>query len=276
MATETVARESLLASLSNWRLWLIQFVANPDLFALASAWLLIPESTTGYVILNFLIAFLVFVAIIALHGGTFVYFYERARGGESTLKHAFLRATRNLLPLFFFLVVFFFLRMLIGMVDEQYQYSFPTYLRSTFPVSWRNHISYQFLVTAFSAIIFVFRWIILPGLLLPFVAGAAIHGFGVFGRRGIRGWLRLVRSVSYWLILALAVLVGVFAADHLAYWTGDMSSSTYRRQLFSATIRLTGAYILALSAWMLVCSMVGRKLSAVCGAGADVAGNSGA
>jgi hypothetical protein len=270
MSAQAIARVSLLGSLNNWRLWLIQFIANPAIFGLIAAWLLIPEASAFYLVLQILIALAVFVAIIAIHGGTLVYYFERSRDGNSPLKHVFLKAIRNILPITICLVAFFLLRMLIGMAEDHYQYSLPTYLRSTFPISWRNHISYQFLVTKFSAVIFAFRWIIVPGLMLPFVANAAVNGFRGLGRPGIPIWWGIPRSLSYWLILIVGALLGVLLPSYLGYWTPDFTTSTYGHELFSLIVRLSAAYILGLVAWMLVCAMVGRKLIASTGPGADI------
>ncbi len=275
MAAAPVARESLPASLRDWRLWLIQIVANPALFGLFSVWLLIPEASTLYLILHVLIALVIFLAVIALHGGTLNYFRDRAQNERAAVKSAFLRAIRNILAITISLVVFYLLWWLISLLGD-YRETLPTYLRSTFPAFMRRHVSYQFLVGAFSWVIFSLRWFVLPGMLLPFVANAADNGFRGLGRPGVPIWWGFPRSWSYWLIVLLAVVVGVLAPFYIMNATPDYGTSTTRYEWFSLISRFSAAYLLALSAWFLVSSMVGRKSLRATGTAADLPRNPGA
>ncbi len=67
-----------------------------------------------------------------------------------------------------------------------------------------------------------------------------------------------VGSFSYWLVLTLAAIVGVFAAHTILDLTPDFAKSSYLHEWFSLVIRLLISYSLALSAWMVVCSVTGR------------------
>ncbi|MGC1266732.1 MAG: hypothetical protein WA853_10640, partial [Candidatus Acidiferrum sp.] len=51
-----IVRASFAGCFRNRRLWLIQFFANPILFALFSAWLLIPVASNLHLVWNLLFA----------------------------------------------------------------------------------------------------------------------------------------------------------------------------------------------------------------------------
>ena len=68
-----------------------------------------------------------------------------------------------------------------------------------------------------------------------------------------------IGSFSYWLILTLAAIVGVYATETILDLTPNFATSTYHHELFSLVIRLVISYTLALIAWMVICSVVGRS-----------------
>jgi hypothetical protein len=258
MSAMATARESIKGSFGSGRLWVVQLLANPVLFGLLMVWLRIPESSTWFVVLNVLLGLIILAAIVALHGGTLNYFCDRYRGENVLLRSGFRRALRNALPFLICLVVFY---LLWGFTDRltAYRYSMPNFIRSELSASSRQHASLQFLVTIYDGFLFALRWILLPGLLLPFAMSTATFGFHGFAGKGIRAWKASVWSFTYWLILTLAALIGVYAAGELANWTSDFAKSTYRHEMASMIVRFFFSYLLALYGWMLACSVVGRQ-----------------
>ena len=69
------------------RLWLIQFVANPLLFALFVGWLLLPVATEFHLLLNGLVIVVVAAAALVLHAGT-LNFYSQPNRDENRDAHA--------------------------------------------------------------------------------------------------------------------------------------------------------------------------------------------
>ena len=123
----------------------------------------------------------------------------------------------------------------------------------------RKHVSMSTLENTFAIIAFALRWILIPGLLLPFVASVSNNGFRGLGFAGFRRMKNAIGSFSYWLVLTLAAIVGVFAAQAILDLTPDFAKSSYPHEWFSLVIRLLISYSLALVAWMVVCSAVGRS-----------------
>jgi len=239
------------------RLWLLQFFANPILLALLVAWLLIPVASNFHLIVNFVFAVVLIVAVLWLHGGTLSYFVDRQRREGAPLWPAFRRALSHLIPFAICVGIFCLLWLLVGKLDE-YQSTFPAYFRSTLPVSLRRRVTLPALDTLFSAFLFVVRWIVTPGLLLPLFAQTADCGFRGFGSQGFSAWKKIIFSGAYWLVLLLAALLGVLATQKLMAWTPDFKTSTFHSEAISFAARLFFAYLFGLFSWILACSVVGR------------------
>jgi hypothetical protein len=274
MSTVSASREAIAGSFSNWRLWLIQFLANPLLLVLFAAWLLIPVASAWQIGLNIVLAIFLITACAALHAGTMNYFYDWYREEHVSLRMEFRRAFRNLLPFLLWVAVYFALWMLVDRLDN-YRYTLPTYIRSELSAAMRRHISYPLMASFYAGLVFAVRWILLPGVWLPFAMSAANFGFRGFAGKGIRAWVSAALSLSYWVILTLAAVIGVFAAGQFANWTADFRTSTYRHEMISMVLRLFFSYSLALCAWMLVCSALGRQCGRVGLIRNGVAGDSG-
>jgi hypothetical protein len=272
MPSFTIARQSVSGAFHNWRLWLFQFVGNPLLYLFFYAWILIPVASTLYVLLNILVALILLAAVIALHGGTLNYFSDKPSSDDAPLKQMVSHALRNILPILICAAAFYFLWMLMDKVDDL-QVTFPTYVRSTFSASLRKHIPVSNLENTFAVIAFALRWILIPGLILPFAASASNRGFRGFGAVGVRSWKNAVSNFSYWLVLAITAIVGVFVTKTVLNFTPDFAKSTYRYEWASLIIRLVISYSLALIAWMATCSLIGRYASIDAASGAEVSGN---
>ncbi len=266
-----IARGAFMDCFRSPRLWLGQFFANPVLFALLVAWLFIPVASSLHLLFNFVFAFLLAVVTLTLHAGTINFFVDRQSGQDAPLWPAFRRALRHLIPVAVCVAVLCLLWLLVNALGSL-QTAFPPYVRSNLPVSLRRHITLPALDTMFSAVLFVVRWIFVPGFLLPLILQAADRGFRAFGRQGFSAWRRTIFSPSYWLVLFLAALLGVFTTQKLMAWTPDFKTSTFHFEAFSLVWRIFVAYLLGLFSWILTCSVVSR-CAAASGSSSDVAGN---
>ena len=271
MSRIELAGSALKDCFSSVRLWVVQFLANVALFLLFAAWLRIPVSNALHLIFNFLVILVLLMAVLLLHAGTLNYFSEQASWRDSAILPSFRRALRHLLAVALCVAVICALWWIVG-AFESLQPSFPPYIRSMLPAFLRRHVTLSTLDSLFACAVFTFRWILAPGLVLPFLLQAADRGFRGFSREGLAAWKCAAFSWSYWLVLIAAALIGVFATQALMAWTPDFRTSTYRSEAFSLAVRLSFAYLLGLFAWMLTCSSVGRH--AAVEAPTDVSGDS--
>lgn len=267
-----IVRDAFLDCVRNGRLLVLHIVANPILFGLFALWLLIPVASGFHLLLNFIVAVGLLGVVITLHAGTLNY-YSDAQPGGTPFFPPFRRALRHLFPVAVCVAVFCVLWLSVEKL-ESFQITFPAYLRSTFPVSLRRHVTQSSLESMFTAAIFFLRWILVPAFVLPLTFQAADRGFRGFGKDGLSAWSKTVFNLSFWIILLVGALIGVLGSEKIMALTPDFKTSTFHGELASLTVRLPIAYFLGLFPWLLACSMVGR-----CGLaadrGSDVPGNTG-
>ena len=269
-----IARGALTDCFRSPRLWLIQFLANVILFALLVAWLLVPVASNLHVLFNFVFAALLLVATLTLHSGTLNACVDRLRSAAAPLWPAFRRALRHILPIAICITAFCLLWLLVNALGSL-QTAFPPYVRSTLPVSLRRHITLHALDNLFSAALFVARWILAPGFLLPLLLQTSDLGFRGLARQSLSVWRKTIFNFPYWLTLLVAALVGVLATQKLMAATPDFKTSTFHAEALSLAARLVVAYLLGLFSWILTCSVVGR-CAAAAGTSSDIPGNSSA
>ena len=265
---QTSTRGVFASTFENKRLWLIQLFANPILFVLYAAWLLIPEARTWELILNIVLALAIVMMAVVLHAGTLNYFCDRSRSDAAALKPAFLRALRNIPAVAVWIIVFYLIWQLWGKLDH-HQDSITTYFRSMLPAFLRRHITLHSVIRIFEIKMFTLRWIITPGILLPYAARAADQGFSGFGNSGWTALKSALKSFKYWVTIILAAVVGVHFSTHILHWHSHSQNSTFAGETTSLVLRLLAAYLLGLFSWVLVCSVVGRSYGIRQNAGGD-------
>ena len=258
MATFAVAVAAFKGCFRNWRLWLLQFLLNPLLFGLFTLWLLIPVANAFHITLNILVAVVLLAAFLLLHAGTLNYFYSQSGNEAAPLPKAFASALRNLLPVALCAVVLYLLFLLASGAGAHTD-TLPPFLRSMMPAFLRRQVGLSLIQGMLDDVLFALRWIIVPGLIMPFLASASHLGFRGLGRPGFAAWKLTVFSVSYWGLLLLAALVGILATQKIMGMTPDFRTSTYAQETTSLIVRASASYFLGLFAWMLVCSLVGSR-----------------
>jgi hypothetical protein len=255
MARWSSLREALVLSLKNWRLWLVQFAGNAIIFALFYGWLQVQEAHWWQLFFQALLILLIIVSILVLHGGTLAYFQSAHADRAAQLLPAFRKALKHIAALAVCVFIVHIPWALSGHLYN-YQTSFPGYLRSEFPAWLRRMISEPALDNTYTFLLFVLRWVILPGLLLPFLLFCADKGFRGF--IAFRDWRKTVRSLAYWIVLVVAAIVGVHFVQLVMGWRLDPKTSTLHGEYMSFAMRQLLAYLLALFSWLFVGSMLGR------------------
>jgi hypothetical protein len=254
MARLSSLKEALVLSVKNWRLWLLQFLGNAAIFLAFLWWLRLPVANWWHVVLHLLIVPIIAAALV-LHGGTLNYFQSAHEDKIAPLLPAFKKALRHVAAIALWALIFFALRALIGGLGK-YELSFPGYLRSEFPAWLRRIIGAPTLINVYIGSIFLLRWVVLPGLLLPFALFCSDKGFRGFISFG--DWRRILRSLAYWIVLVITAIVGFSCVYVVANWKLAPETATLHGEEVSLFFRLLLAYLLSLFSWLLVCSMLGR------------------
>jgi hypothetical protein len=240
---------------SGW-IWLIQFLGNIVLFVLFALWLWIPVAHVWQLAAGALGAAGLLCGVLVLHGGTLNYFHDRAAGPRACLGTTFGRAFRHLLPFAIWLAIAYVLWAQLDRLDA-FSEQVPTFLRSECPASLRRHITLNALETAYAAGEFVLQWIVALGLLLPPALQTANLGFRAFGKKGFTAWGRTIARFDYWIVVAIAAFVGVWASSWDQSWRPAGDNASVNMQTVSMVLRLLLAYLLMLASWLTTCSMLG-------------------
>jgi len=99
-------------------------------------------------------------------------------------------------------------------------------------------------------------WVLLPLLLLPWGAEVAANGFAGFGGRSLRTAWRVFRRGSHWSSYVVLFALGVYVPSQLVYWIPEVQS--FGGQAASLAGRFLAAYLLFITAWLVLASLLGR------------------
>jgi hypothetical protein len=258
MARWSLLKDGLVLAVNNWRLWLVHFVGNAAVFLAFVWWLRISDAHWWNLLFSSLLIVAIVAATLLLHGGTLNYFQRAHQDKTTKLSPAFKTALKHLAAIFVWALVFFLLRYWIERL-ERYDFTLPGYLRSEFPAWLRRMISESRLDSIYSGLVSILRWVVLPGLLLPFALFSADKGFR--GLVAFAAWRRTLRKLIYWVALVMAVILGVWCVQAIMGWKLDPKTSTLGSEKASLVFRLLFAYLLGLFSWLLTCSVLGRTRS---------------
>ncbi len=242
--------EAMAMAWSGKRVWLLQFLLNPVLFALGALWLTIPEAHVWQLVLSAVLAVVVVIAALGLQSGTLVYFGEPEKSWA-----AFRAGWRTLIA---FAVWAALLAGCLCLVSgwSEHAYQFASYMRSILPSGLRRHIGETQMDSMVLGLAWFVCWIAAPGIFLPMGRQMAKHGFGGLGKHGWRAWWRTVRSGWYWLSFVVLAALGIYVPQRLIAWVPKMSSMS--GETTSMVLRLLVAWLLAVTAWVVLASVVGR------------------
>jgi hypothetical protein len=265
MALWNSLRTTLVDPLLNLRMWLLQVLGNALLIALFAWFLHIGDGYTWQIVLSGVLALLVAGATLVIYGGSMNYALDRSsanagagavadsenNGPPAGLMPAMRRAAAHLLPLLLWAIVFYLLESRIDHLED-YQYSFPGWLRSEFPAWLRKLISEPAIDRGYMLSVSFLRWTLLPAVLLPLGLLCADQGFrGLFS---IRVWWRMVRRLRWWIVLLLTALIGVHLIGTLMGWKLNPLTASLGAEKVWLGLRLLAAFVVAVAAWLVICA----------------------
>lgn len=222
------------------RLWIVAQIAGMlILIGLGLAWTRIAEKNAGQVIFTILLPLLITAAFLWLQAGTIRSLLRRVDHDQS--RTSILAGAALLLAL---IVIGFLLWTLIDRFDDHISL-WAGYLNSRFNANSRSHFAtYEHFSMWLERISWLLRWVIVPGLLLPFACASASRLRRFVWRVPFRIWMEW----RWWPILLLLALIG-------QAWTGTFFDAlpygTVHAQVWRVILKVAANYILAVFCWLL-------------------------
>ena len=222
---------------------LLQLFGNALLLWLAYYWLGIGEANTGQLLWSTLVALAIVCAACWLHGSAFAYFGESGR----KLLPAVRRALPNLLPLFAAVVMLALVYILLGRC-EGWSAKPAFRIASYLTLKLRKPFRPSSVQWWFTGAIWLVKWVVLPVMCLPMLAGIASRGWAGFGDLG-----RRARDWRYWIAAPLLALAALWAPFQIYRWVPH--AGTFGMEMTSFVLRILAGYLLAVAAWLVLVRM---------------------
>ncbi len=230
-------------------LWLIHVVANASLMIAFFYWLRIPEESALQLAFTAASGLLIAVATLWLHAATFDYFQlSEHRLGQS------LRRSVACLPAFLVWVAIFGLGLwLVGQLwiyDQQaggwIRHLLPGFLRKS--ITPRSAMAATWWLLWF---LFYFLW---PVVSLPVGAQVAANNFRGFYAKAA---FRPLRELRFWIAYFVCFVIGGYIPFELI-WMTPTKPSPLDQQKVSMAMRFGVAYLLLVTAWLILCAAIMR------------------
>ena len=229
----------------------LHLVANAVLLWLAYEWLALPESTVLRLAGSVALALAIVAAASWLHGATFAIFRKDAK---LTMGASFRTVLRHLPPLLLVVLAAIAIYSFLAWWAV-YSATPAAKLASWLTLHFRKPVRPATAMRVFNAILWMVRWVLLPADLLPLFSGVAARGWLGFNEFGWRRYSRLYR-----LEVPLLTLCGVWLPFRLLDWVPNVSGFTM--EIASFALRIVAAYLLFVSAAMVLAFLTSRGKSA--------------
>lgn len=251
-------RDTFTTVWNSKRVWLIHLVGNALLFVAFFYWLRIDDDSGAHIALTVVMGAAIVLVTMWLHSATLDYFCRAHR--EPTPRFA--QALRDSLPrvpvfLVWTLIFGYVLYLISGAWDYDAQVG--GYTRHLLPMFLRNHIGPRSMTSAIVTLVWIVFFLLWPIISLPIGAQVASFNLRGFTGRRLLAALRPVRSLRFWALYVLCFVVGIYVPYRLAGMEPTEHASLHS-QTVSMVIRLGIGYVLLITAWMVLCSAIGRLI----------------
>ncbi|MGP8245658.1 MAG: hypothetical protein ACLQVN_14210 [Bryobacteraceae bacterium] len=214
-------------------------LANVLLLWLGYYWLGLGEGRASALAWSALVA----LALVCLgswcYGAAFLYFAPATR---APVLAAWRTALRHLLPLAVAAMLLLFLYLALdGWTESRDSWAAKT--ASWFTLKLRQPVRPAAVLRAFDIALWLVRWMVLPVLWLPMLAGIASVGWRGFLALGSR-W----RKPLYWLEAPVLLWMAVWVPLKLLAWIPEISG--FSLQMASFVVRAAAAYLLFVAGWL--------------------------
>ncbi len=231
------------------KLWVLNLFGNAAVLGLWYYWLLIPDAHGWQVAWSAVLALVTVLFVLWLRAGTLAWFRVSEFRNEPAIGRAFRVGFRHIGPLAVWAALGACIAWII-LSAANYTPQFSVWIRQKVNAgpSPRN------VMHGSDWLLFVVLWIVLPAIWAPVATTIAASGFS--GRHFARSF-RVLRQPLYWILLCIVIALGAWVPYKLVTWVPDLTS--LRQQAWSAGLRFAAAYLVLITAFILLVWMVGER-----------------
>jgi len=258
IAHREFARPTLAAAWRQKRLWLLQVFGNAALLAATWGWLWIPEAHAWQVAATLVVAAVILALSLWLHGGTLALFHHLHHGGESPW--AAFGATRRRLPaLAVWGLIFGVLMWVVDWLHGE-EYHVAAWLSSALTLWLGRPVTPRLMSQVYYTLVFFLGWV-LALFLVALAVRVATQGFAGFRPQSLRRALSAFWRFRYWVTSVAAFALGAFLPWFLANW--KPVTEGVKPEAVSLGLRFLAAYLLMMTAWVVLASAAARVASSL-------------
>jgi hypothetical protein len=233
--------------LTSKRVWAIHLAVNALLMVAFFYWTCIPEETGWQFALTVVTGLLIAFVTLCLHSATFDHFGSSERIFRNSLRRCVSRIPAFLL----WVLIFGFVLWMIGQIFD-YQEQIGGWARHLLPLFWRRQVTPRTMFAISHWLIWIACFFVWPIVFLPVGAQVATGNFrGFFNPNAFRAMARL----GFWICYAVCFVIGAYAPYALA-WMVPTRPSPLNQQEWNMVVRLGSAYLLLITAWIVLCAAI--------------------
>ena len=237
MAIHELMRD-FAANLRTARGWILaQFLGFPLIALAGIGWTRLPDKLWWQVALSFLLPLLLLAAALVLNAGLVRRMMSECEPRVSLLWGA--------LSLLVWIAVAWLLWALLDKWDDKI-YLWASYLNSKASAWWRARIfTYQHFSLWLTRIEWFLRWIVVPALLIPFASASALRAWRL-------RWIGTLHVVHNWRWFLAAIVFALLSVALPSRFFAGAPHGTLSAQIWTAALKVIGAYLLAFLSWILL------------------------
>jgi hypothetical protein len=214
-----------------------QFWAMLVLLLAGIAWTRLPDKHVWQVLLSLLLPLVLAAAALWLQAGTM-----RKLMGEEEQRTELVHGALTVLA---WAAVIWVAWIILDWCDDQIP-EWAGYLNSHASAHARARLfTYEHIQQWLTILVWIWRWVIVPGKVIPHAVASAQWGWRIPWRK----LMRLLLNWRWWPAVIVAALVGVALPGH--FFSG-LPHGTVSHQVWTVIFKLAGAYLLAVICWVLV------------------------
>jgi hypothetical protein len=242
-------RDTLMSVVNNKVVWLVHAFANALLMVAFFYWTRIPEENGLQFVLTVVSGLLIAFATLWLHSATFHYFRPVKHSLKDLLRHSAAHV-----PAFLVWSLIFGLGLwLIGRLWS-YDELAGGWLRHLLPGFLRRVVTPRSAFSATSWVVWFLYFFFWPILCLPVGGQVAVNNFrGFYSAEAFRP----LRELHFWNMYFVCFIIGAYVPYKLV-WMTPTTPSTLNEQTWSMVARFGVAYLLIVTAWLILSAAIMR------------------